>query len=233
MTLLLALGPLSEFLLAAIAMVAFFAIIWVACFCFIPRFFGKRRTDALQAAARSLNLSFSKEGSDSFAAFINGFDLFSRGTRQEASNVFSGHVNGTDITIMDYRFTVPGGNSGYVWTTTVIVLQSSLLRLPASLLRPEMLNDKIGGIFGYQDIDFESHPKFSKRYVVEGDDEEAVRNIFTDCLLAYYEEHTGLHTEGDGDTLLVYRSGRRIAAQKIRSRLDEGFAIFELVKARA
>jgi hypothetical protein len=61
----------------------------------------------------------------------------------------------------------------------VISFQSSLLSLPEFELRSENMFHKIGKAFGCQDINFESHPEFSKRYLLRGADEEAVRTFFT------------------------------------------------------
>ncbi len=63
--------------------------------------------------------------------------------------------------------------------------------------------------------------------------EEAVRNIFTDGLLAYYDKHKGLSTEGDGDILMFYREGKKVPPQNIQSFIEEGLVIFNLVRIQA
>lgn len=193
----------------------------------------KKRTEALKAVASSLNFSFSKKGSDSLTASLNQFHLFSQGHSKKVSNVMNGRAGDIDVTIMGYRYTTGSGKHSHTWRQTVILFQSSLLRLPSFTLRPESLFHKIGSVFGYQDIDFDSHPTFSKQYLLRGTDAEAVWNIFTDGLLAYYDERKGLSTEGDGDKLVFYRAGKRVPPQNIRSFLEEGFGIFSLVKTQA
>ena len=109
----------------------------------------------------------------------------------------------------------------------------SLLQLPAFALRPENLFHKIGAAFSYQDIDFDSHPTFSKQYLLQGAEDEAVRNTFSDDLLAYYEQRKDLSTEGDGDKLLFYRISKRLSPMDIRSFMEQGFALFSLVKTES
>ena len=58
---------------------------------------------------------------------------------------------------------------------------------------------KIGQVLGYQDIDFESHPMFSQRYLVRAYDKEGVRRVFSDHVLSYFEQQQGVSTEGDGE----------------------------------
>ncbi len=125
------------------------------------------------------------------------------------------------------------GESSDTSTQTVILFQPSLLRLPSFTLRPKNLFHKIGRVFGYQDINFDSHPAFSKQCLLRGTDEEAVRNIFTDELLAYYDECKDLSTEGDGDKLMFYRADDKVPPQDMRPFLEEGFGIFSLVKTQA
>ncbi|MEC9473853.1 MAG: hypothetical protein VX584_04130, partial [Actinomycetota bacterium] len=71
------------------------------------------------------------------------------------------------------------------------MLDAEDLQLPTFVIRPENLFHKIGSTFGYQDIDFDAHPTFSKRYLLRGPDEEAIRNTFTDEFLSSYERHKG------------------------------------------
>jgi hypothetical protein len=46
--------------------------------------------------------------------------------------------------------------------------------MPHFALRPEKAWHKIGSWFGHQDIDFDSHPRFSSTYLLRGGDESAI-----------------------------------------------------------
>jgi hypothetical protein len=105
--------------------------------------------------------------------------------------------------------------------------------LPTFSLRPETIWHKIGGWFGHQDIDFESHPGFSRLYLLRGRDEEAIRRLFTAEVLAFYEGQSGLSTEGAGNRLVVYRHAKRIAPADTRSFLEEGFGVLGVFRSSA
>jgi hypothetical protein len=92
------------------------------------------------------------------------------------------------------------------------------------------LAQKIGSAFGYQNIGFDSHPTFSKQYLLRAADEQACRDVFTDSVLGYYDQREGLSTEGDGDTLLFYRPGQRVAPADIRSLFEEWHGVVSLFK---
>ena len=50
---------------------------------------------------------------------------------------------------------------------------------------------EMGAVLGHQDIDFASHPAFSRRYLLRGHDENAVRVLFTDVLLTRVKRSPG------------------------------------------
>ena len=196
-------------------------------------YLGKKRTEELQAVAASLNLAFSKKADDSFVSSLSQFHLFSQGRYKKASNVMNGRANEIDVSIFDYQYTTGAGKYSNTWLQTVVLFRSSMLHLPQFTLRPEGLLDKIGSAFGSQDIDFDSHPTFSKQYLLRAADEQACGVVFTDSVLEYYDQRKGLSTEGDGDTLLFYRDSKRVPPADIRAFLEEGFGVFSLFKTEA
>ena len=191
---------------------------------------GKKRTEALQAVASSLIFSFSKKADKSFVKMnsLDQFHLFSRGHSRKVLNVMTGRSKDIEVMIMDYWFTTGGGNNSRRWGQTITLFQCSRLRLPSFVVRPENIFHRVGSVFGYKDIDIDSHPTFSKQYLLRGVDEEAVRKLFAGELLKYYDDHNGLSTEGDGDRLIFYRSSRRVPPDGIQSFLEEGHEIVRL-----
>lgn len=190
----------------------------------IFRYHENKRTEALKAVANSLDLSFSKKGNKSLLSSQGQFQLFSLHSWRKVSNVMSGSINEIDVTIMDYRYQY-GRHKRY---QTVILFQSTLLRLPSFVLQPEGLLHKIVSIIGYQDINFDSHPTFSKQYLLHGADEEAIRNIFTDKLLTFYAQRKGFSTECKGDKFIFYKDELEVSPQEIQTFLEEGAEAFRL-----
>ena len=98
------------------------------------------------------------------------------------------------------------------------------LDLPRFALRP-------GTVVGYQeDIDFSAHPRFSASYVLRGQDEKKVRDVFGAEVLAFFEAQDGVSTEGSGNQLIFYRFGKRIRPEDVHSFIEEGFQVFQLFK---
>jgi len=196
----------------------------------VIRYYERKRRESLIELARLMGYTFSAKGSDALLTSVNQFRLFSRGHSRRITNVLTRRADDTLVTIMDYRYTTGGGKNSHTWRQTVVLYKCSRLRLPAFALRPENVLHKIGSALGYQDIDFHSHPIFSKQYLLRGAEEQAVRNLFSGERLAYYEQHKGLSTEGAGDQLVFYRSGKRVPPQKLRSFVEEGSVILRLFR---
>ena len=192
----------------------------------------RKRTQDLKVLAASLKFSFSATD-NAVLETMSPFHLFSQGRSRKVTNIMEGSTNDIDVIIMDYQYTTGAGKNSHTWKQTVIAFRSPLLNLPSFTLRPEHLFDKIGAVFGRQDIDFASHSAFSRRYLLQGDDENAVRALFSDALLSHYDQSKGLSTEADGDMFIFYRASKRVPPKGMTAFMQEGFAIFGLMKTRA
>src|SRR5262249_27072956 len=138
------------------------------------------------------------------------FHLFSQGHAKKISNILRGASGDLAVMIFDYTYTTGSGKSSSTWRQTAIGFRVTAPTLPAFSLRPESFFDRLGKLFGYQDINFEEHPIFSRSYLLRGPDEAAIRDAFTEDVLTYFEENRGLSTEANGDHLLYYRHNKRV-----------------------
>ena len=114
---------------------------------------------------------------------------------------------------------------------TVICFQSPQLNLPRFQLGPEGWGHKIGSKLGYQDIDFESHLTavgFSKKYLLRGKDEQKIRALFTDEVLAFFAGQDNVYVEGFSSHLCFYRASKLIEPEDIPAFMKEGFEVFRL-----
>ena len=122
--------------------------------------------------------------------------------------------------------------SGRLPAQTVIWFRSTQLSLPSFVMRPEHVFHKIGSAFGYQDIDFESNrtaADFSKKYLLRGGDEHAIRSLFKDNVLDFFATHPGkLVLEGRDERLILYRPMQLIRPENISVFLEEGLEVFRL-----
>jgi hypothetical protein len=190
----------------------------------------EHRTERLRAVAEGMNLTFS-EADDSLLAMLSHFHLFSRGFSGRIRNIIRGQVGDIAVTVFDYRYVVGSHQSRTREDQTVILFESDDMRLPAFSLRPEGLGEKLAGIFGGQDIDFESHPTFSQMYLLRSDRESEVRELFTPEVLSYFETQQTVSAEAAGGQLIFYEAYRRVAPEQLPEFIKDGARVVALFKA--
>jgi hypothetical protein len=190
----------------------------------------KRKREYNELAAElgfSYNPASVKEGFGD----LGGFKLFSKGRAQRAKNVLERQSHDIRCSIFDYSYTTGAGNNSSTYTQTVICFRSPLLKLPSFILRPENMFDKIGGLVGKKDFDFDDTPEFSRKYLLAGEDEESVRAVFNQELRTYFETRLHMCVEGDGAKLIIYRNAKRTKPLGIKVALEGAFELFNMLKS--
>jgi len=185
----------------------------------------KKRAEALVQVAGELRLVFTPGGDETLMSEHGAFHLFSQGHSKKIKNLMRGTVRDSNVALFDYEYTVGGGKHRHTWSQTVISLHLQGRMLPAFSMRPEQVWHKLGSMMGYQDIDFESNPDFSKKYLLRGRDEAAVRNIFTNRVLIFFESEPGLCVEAEARTLIVYRHSAKVKPEAFRGFVDKGIQV--------
>ena len=185
----------------------------------------KQRTADLQRVAEEMGFEFLPRDDNALLSELGGFDLFSRGRSRRVFNLLRGTIRRQPVSVFDYSYVTGSGKHRHTWRHSVACFQLDGASLPAFSLRPEGIFAKIGGMFGYQDIDFTHNPTFSKQYLLRGQDESAIRVLFRDDVLDFYAAQPGLSTEVNGNYLVFYRHASRVEPPAIRSFIEEGLRV--------
>ena len=137
----------------------------------------RRRREEMAALADELGWSFDPGHDTLHDEQYAQFEIFRRGHSRAAHNTLQGAITLLQKTcparMGDFTYKVTSGSGKNRRTTTYrfsyLIVHPPLQRLPALLIRPEGMFDKIAGAFGFDDIDFES-AEFSRRFFVKSDD---------------------------------------------------------------
>ena len=189
----------------------------------------RKRTEALRAAAAALGLQFADTDETGLQSGFAGFNLFEHGSSRSIRNIAYGRVDDAEVMLFDYSYTTGSGKNRSTHRQTVAFFQSDTLDLPEFVARPERLFDKIGQVFGYQDIDLPMHPDFSRRYILRGTDEGRIRDFFRPDVARYFEANPGLSVEAKFDRFILYRPGRRLNAEQWGHWLAKGRETFDVL----
>ncbi|HTH46369.1 MAG TPA: hypothetical protein VMB21_02555 [Candidatus Limnocylindria bacterium] len=95
---------------------------------------------------------------------------------------------------------------------TFALISSRGLLLPRFGLEPEGIVDKL---LDRPDVDFESHPEFSRRYRLWGMSELTLRTLFRPALLDFFSERPGWSLEAQGGWLLLCRKDSLVSAEEL------------------
>jgi hypothetical protein len=183
----------------------------------------RRRSDKVQAIATRLGFTFRRKATDADKALIVGCHIANAGHGHVTSNVLeAAQSDELKLILFDHVYTIGYGRSSQQYKQTVTRMQSPILNLPSFVLFPETFFSKIGKLFGGADINFPEAPQFSKKYILRGPDEAAIRSLFTPALLQFFErQERPLTIDAAGDTLFAHRTSRRAKPEEIESYVAE------------
>ena len=147
---------------------------------------------------------------------------------QELTNMLLGLNSHTIISIVDFRYqyTLSNRNSnrsgGKYTKATLIYIESKDLKTPHFMLNPEnWFNRLLSG----EDINFESFPEFSKKFLLRGYDRNQIQNFLNTELIKLLEEKDNINIECFGNRFIFFRSGKLVSPKKIETFLDEGLVL--------
>jgi hypothetical protein len=191
----------------------------------------KKRNESIQALAPILKLRYSSKDDGSLSPLLSNFDFFARG-RGKVTNLLRGKVSRqgkpVEVAIFDYQYTVGtyynnvsfdeesvsvnSDSDTKSYCLTALVFYDESLNIPSFDLRPELMIDKVANAFGSKDINFRDFPAFSKRYRLQSEYGDDVRDLFQPNLIKFYESNQ-LRTEANGPYLLFFPFPRNLAVQ--------------------
>jgi hypothetical protein len=189
----------------------------------------RKRSEAISRVA--LEMGFSFEGdkwSDPGRSQDLTTGLFRKGSARTFRNIMTGNSGGLPASIFDYSFVTSDGKTSHTTAQTVATFSKTRLALPEFELAAAGILQKIGDAITHKNIQFDSHPDFSKRYQLRSPDGDRTRELFTPGLLSHLEgldPQKKWRLEGMGQTLIVYRSGKRVDPTELRPFLDEAGAL--------
>lgn len=190
------------------------------------------RRESLAAFAAAAGFSYAEKLDSHTELGLPKIGLFGTGGGPSYASAMRGEIEGSAVAVFDFSYVVSTGKSTARITQTVVAISTGDADLPQFTLTKEHLFHKIGQAFGYQDIDFDMFPEFSKDYLLRGEDEGAIRALFDSRVINAYMRDLACNTEVRGGWLFVYRGGKSLKAEEVQTRIEAAFAfLFELTGA--
>jgi hypothetical protein len=194
---------------------------------FAAAYFRKgRRAQELESLAARLRFAFRREGSSEdkqcMAESSLGIGIYNH-VRNVIEPVPADDLN---MKVLDYSYSFKTGRNLDTAIQTVVHLRSPPLRLPSFLLRPKSSMAKLGQLLGAApDINLASAPVFSSMFLLRGENETTIRQLFTTAVIRHFEQLPGISVGGGGDAMIVYRDRRLAKPKDFPQRLAEARGI--------
>lgn len=176
----------------------------------------RKRRNTIKNLANELGFAYSKYEKNLPESF-ESFTIFLTGRLPSISNCIRGTFDDFMVTVVDYKYSsVEGGSKSKTHRQTITMISLEEKNIPAFEILPETIFQKIKTAIGSQDIDFGSHPEFSKKYVVKGTKEDSIRESLSDRFLTSIEKHKGLSIECNGTNIIFYRRHELLSPEEIK-----------------
>lgn len=186
----------------------------------------KQRREQLQEAAEQMGLTFYRDGDSILHTRLSKFKLFNIGRSRKIKNVIMGDSGEVKIAILDYQYTTGSGKNSSTHMMTIASIQSDQLHCPPFTMRTEGMFDKIGSALGFQDIDFDEYPEFSRMFVLQSPDETGTRNFFQEALIRFFENKKGISVEAESGMMFFYRPRKRVKPAELKDLLSEAYEVY-------
>ena len=203
------------YILGGIAVVALVGvIIWLA------REAEKKKRAAFLAWATAHGWTYAPERRTDFAEAYRFLDRLRQGHSRYAEHVLEGELEGRPARAFTYHYAVTT-STGKSTTThhyySGVVLVELARQFPELCIRPENLLDKLGGMVGLDDIDFES-VEFSKKFSVRSPDKKLAYDFCHTGMMEYLLQNPKTAIELENNVLVLY-DGRALKAEVLDDRL--------------
>jgi hypothetical protein len=160
--------------------------------------------------------------------------LFSRGRGKFIRLALEGDFDESFVRFFDYHYKIGFFLHSLPYKQSVAAFPVEEDQFPIFHLRPASSVEKLATKLGYPTIKFDSHPKFSSPYLLQGPAESAIRMLFLPPLLDTFESllKEKWHIDSSGDWLFLYVHRRLVEGDQLGIFLDDASQIAKTIFAR-
>ena len=200
---------------------------------FLSNIFGGKRRKKLEALATELGFEYTRKDEFKMVKRLGAFQLFKKGTFRQITNLMSKDIEllESKIAIFDYQYTIQQGKTSATFVQTVFFMDSKKLGLPQFLIKPEHFFHRIGKYLGWvQDIEFEAHPEFSEKYLIQSEFPDMLKEMIPEELMHFFSIERKWSLEGVNYFLIFYRERKRLPPETIKEFYLKGLDIVRMLQ---
>lgn len=193
----------------------------------LPRLIDRRRQQSYAAFCLTRGYQYQSSRAGAEAQYAEVVGLFKTGGSHQWRHEISGQFNGRPFTAFEYRYATGAGRFRQVFTDAMIHWRLAGISLPHFTLVPaNTYLFRIGRT--PQDIDFPEDKLFANAYVVSGQDQAAIRALYTPELRAALKAAPGQHVSAAGQDLFWWQDRGLPPPDQFDPFLNEGTHVLRL-----
>lgn len=189
----------------------------------------RKRQQAIEQAAADLGLAYSQQLLGEDRALFDSFGLSQIGHSRNATNSIVADSGELRMVLFDYTYTTGSGKHKSTRFYSVVMATSHSLQLPQFSLTPENFFHRLGDFFGKKDIDFEDDEIFSRTYLLKGNHEPAIRELFNANRRASLMKLQPVSLEANRNTFIFYRHGKQRNRDHLHQMMEEAFTLYNIL----
>lgn len=174
-----------------------------------------RRQMALKQLARSQRWSYDPainwDVSD-----LDAFLFFKTRPVEFTKNQLAGSYKDSGVQWKICDITLKNGFIAFETHRLTVEVLSLPFGIPVFSLEEESFLDRMSLMTDHQDIEFKEYEQFSRKFLLQGPDEESIRKFFSPTLVHFFEKGDIYHLESNGQEILIFRNLRLISAQEVQ-----------------
>lgn len=179
-----------------------------------------KRQEALQSYMEEIGWDFDPESIQRLPE-LEQFPLFQTKTIDHVFNRCDGREDGVQFQLFDVEYYEGVFIAKQVYRTTALLIHMDR-ELPRFTLDKEELFHRAAEKIGFSFIDLEEHEDFSRRFLLKGENETAIRNFFDKELVRFFESNPYYHVQSTYHSLLVFKRERLASISEVKALLDYG-----------
>ena len=176
----------------------------------------RKRTESLRSIADRLGLDFDHAADRTADDRLRHFAMFRKGHSRQAWNIMRGRItlgsHEISIELGDFLYKVTTGTgknrSTRTYRFSYLAAVNPIGSCPETIIRREGFFDRVKGVLGFDDIDFES-VEFSRTFHVSSDDKRFAYDLVDQGMMEFLLEDPPPAVEVDGDDICVSDGKRR------------------------
>jgi hypothetical protein len=194
----------------------------------------QRLTD-MTALGQQLGWPFDPRRDTSHDALYAQFEVFRRGHSRYAYNTLQGSLTidgeACQVRMGDYHYRVTSGSGKSrrtrTYETSYLIVHLPYLRFPNLFIRREGVFDSLAGVFGFDDIDFES-AEFSKQFHVKSADKRFAYDVIYPAMMDFLMCEEPPVVDIESGKCCLTDGVRKWSPHEFRTRLDWAERFFKL-----